>query len=214
MIELRPVETVERIKPSIRILLVDQWVKFSPNFPDTLSHVKGKSFRIVAQQQVTYERSWKLKEACYKDVNLNNDSGNEYLYPESSDRLYEMLIGLQPGNYFVTLFFPSGDPVYRLDQSDMWPNIASSTYKYIAAIRPEDSPIDNPILKLYIPYKLDPFFLRLYADDGVAYEKARLKFMINRCLIKQESSVNVKPANVTPKPILYLDELKTLRPLS
>ncbi len=209
MIELRPVETVERIKPSVRVLMVDQWVKFSKNFPSTMDHVKGKTFRIVAQQQVTYERSYILKEECYKDVNLGNDSGNELLYPDQSDHLYEMLVGFKPGNYFASIFFPSGDPIYRLDKSEMFPNIASSTYKYIAAIRPEDSPPENPILKMYLPYKLDPFILRLYVDDGVTYEKIVLRYMINRCLIQQ----GTPPASVSPKPILYIEELKTLRPV-
>lgn len=205
MIELRPVETIERIKPLGRIILPDWWVSFSNNFPDGLSHVKGKTFRIAKQQQVKYELSYIIKEACYADVDLSNDTGQQ-LYPNDTSILYEMLIGFKPGNYLCHVYFPAEFPVYSLDYPGMNPLMSDAAKKYLGAIKPEDSPTDNPIFKLYLVYKLTPIILRLYADDGVAYEKATLEFTINRCLIKE----GVPPANVTPKLIPYLDEIKWL----
>ncbi|MDO9580598.1 MAG: hypothetical protein Q7J06_08530, partial [Bacteroidales bacterium] len=114
MIELRPVETVERIKPAVRVVLPDWWLRFSNNFPDTLDHVKGKTVKVLKQQQVKYELSWIVKEACYKDVNLSNEDAGEKLYPDVADNLYEMIVGFKPGNYFCHIFFPAEYPLYRL----------------------------------------------------------------------------------------------------
>ena len=206
MIELRPVETIERIKPAVRVVLPDWWLRFSNNFPDTLDHVKGKTVRVLKQQQVKYELSWIVKEACYKDVNLSNEDAGEKLYPDVADNLYEVLIGFKPGNYFCHVFFPAEYPLYRLDYPDMSPLISSASLKYLGAIKPEDSPVDNPIFKLYLVFKLKPIILRLYADDGVDYEKISLELTVNRCLMQQ----GVLPPGITPKPIQYLDEIKWL----
>ena len=204
MIELRPVDTVERIKPEARILLVNHWVRFSDAFPGDLDHVKGKTFRIVKQQQVHYPLSWILKEACYKDINLSNEDTGEKLYPNVGDNLYEVLIGFKPGNWFCIPYFPADQPIYRLDYSDMSPVISNAAHKYLAAIRPEDTPVENPVFKLYLVYNLKPVYLRLYADDGVDYEKVTLEFIINRCKLEQ----GTPPDHITPKPILYLDQIK------
>lgn len=206
MIELRPVETIERIKPAVRVVLPDWWLKFSNNFPDTLDHVKGKTVRVLKQQQVKYPLSLTIKEACYKDVNLSNDDAGEKLYPDVADNLYEVLVGFKPGNYFCHVYFPAEYPLYRLDYPDMSPLISSDSLKYLGAIKPEDSPVDNPIFKLYLVFKLKPIILRLYADDGIDYEKMGLEFTINRCLMQE----GVPPPEVKPKPIQYLDEIKWL----
>lgn len=206
MIELRPLETVERIKPAIKVLLVDHWVKFSNAFPDSLKHVKGKTARIAAQQQVPYELSWIIKEACYKDINLSNEDTGEKLYPDVSENLYEMLVGFKPGNYFCHVYFPADYPIYRLDYPDLYPLISSATYKYLGAIKPEDSPVENPTFRLYLISALKPIILRFYADNGVDYEKISLQLTINRCLMEFKPA----PPEIRPKPILYLDEIKTL----
>ncbi|MBU0847399.1 hypothetical protein KKH23_09475 [Patescibacteria group bacterium] len=203
MIELRPVE-VPTTRP--KIILPDWWLKFSNAFPDTLDHVKGKTVQVLKQQQVKHELSWIIKEACYKDVNLSNDDAGEKLYPDVADNIYEVLIGFKPGNYLCHVFFPAEYPIYRLDYPDMSPLISSASLKYLGAIKPEDSPVDNPIFKLYLVFKLKPIILRLYADDGVDYEKISLELTVNRCLMQE----GVLPPGVTPKPIQYLDEIKWL----
>lgn len=203
MIEVRPVE-VPTTRP--KILLPGHWVQFSKNFPDSLNHVKGKSFRIAKQQQVTYPLSRKVKEACYVDLNLSNETGNELLYPDNTSNIYEMLIGFKEGNYVCQVYFPADYPIYRLDEPTMSSSMASSTLKYLGAIKPSDSPVDNPIFKLYLVYKLNPIILRLLADDGVDYEKITLEFTINRCLVTE----GTPPPGSIVKLIQYLDEIKWL----
>ncbi|MBA7568758.1 hypothetical protein ES708_10492 [subsurface metagenome] len=140
MIEVRPTEVFAGVQPRPKILLVNHWVKFSNNFPDSLDHIKGKSARILKQQQVSYELSWIIKEDCYKDINLSNEDSGEKLYPDVADNLYEVLIGFKPGNYLCHVYFPADYPLYRLDYPDMSPLISSDTYKYLGAIKPSDFP--------------------------------------------------------------------------
>jgi hypothetical protein len=204
MLELRPTTTVVGVTPVSKILLPDYWVRFSNKFPDTLDHVRGKTARIAKQQQVPFLVTKKIKEGCYIDVDLSNESSGQKLYPNVAENLYEVLIGFKEGNYLTHIFFPSDFPIYQLDYPGMTPSVASSTLKYLGAVKPTDSPVENPTFRLYFVYKLKPIILRLLADDGVADEKVTLELMINRC----QMSFEQLPPNITPKPILYLDEIK------
>lgn len=203
MIELRPNDYADLAwKP--RVLLPNYWIRFSDKFPDYLDHVKGKTFRIDKQVQVTYELSYILKEACYKDVNLSNEDTGVKLYPDNAENLYEVLIGIKPCNGYIIPYFPADQPIYRLDYPTMLPLMSDAALKYLGNIKPEDSPPENPRLKLYLLYELKPVILRLVCDDGVDYDKVTLKFTINRCHMSEEKP----PENVQPKPIEYLDSLK------
>lgn len=208
MIELRPPGVTLETKAQPRILLPDHWVKFSDKFPDALKHVKGKTMRVTKQVQVTFPRSWIIKENCYVDVNLSNEDTGEKLYPEAVDNLYEMLIGLKPGNWYLIPYFPAEQPVYRLDQSDMRPLLSDGKLRYLGNVRPEDSPPENKSFRIYLVYQLTPVILRLVCDGGVDYEKCTLDLLINRCQLLERSDTNPMPDYVTPKRIEYLDELK------
>lgn len=208
MIEVRPTEVLKGVYPSAKILLPTWWVKFSNGFPDSLKHVKGKYFTIEKQQQVRYELSWIVKENCYVDVNLSNEDTGKKLYPNVAEHLYEMLIGFKPGNYLCHVYFPADYPIYSLDYPGMTPLITSDTYKYLGHIKPTDSPIDNPAFKLYLVYDLKPVILRLYADDGVDYEKLSVEFTINRCVMKEQPTLAPGVDLSRVKLIHYLDEIK------
>jgi len=174
-----------------------------------LDFVKGKSFSIAAQQQDSYELSFTIKEGCYYDINLSNEGAGEKLYPNDSMHLYEMLIGLKGGNYYLLPYFPANYPIYQLDFATMVPLVSDSKKKYLGIIKPYESPPDNQQLRLYLVHKLTPIILRVCVDEGVAYEKCTLEFLINRCLLKN----GTPPAGVTPKFIEYLDEIKNLAPV-
>jgi hypothetical protein len=206
MIELRPYQTFFDVYPHPRILLPNHWVRFSDKFPDALKHVKGKTFKIVKQAQVTFPRSWIIKESCYKDINLSNEDTGEKIYPDGGDILYEMLIGLKPGQYSIIPYFPADQPIYRLDYPTMTPLVSNTLLKYLGNIWPSDSPPENPVFKLYLVYQLKPVILRIVVEDGIDYEKCTLWFTINRCKIQE----GIPPQNIEPKPIYYLDEIKDL----
>lgn len=215
MLELRPPGVTLETRAQTRILLPDYWIKFSDRFPDHLDHVRGKRMKVTKQQQVTYELSYIVKEACYYDLNISNESSGVNLYPDADDHLYEMIIAMKPGNYYVIPYFPADQPIYRLDEPTMTPLVSSASLKYIGKVRPSDSPFitDDEGLtnawsladfKMYIVNEMKPLIFRIVADDGVAYEKCTLEFLINRCVIQE----GVPPDGITPKPILYLDEIR------
>jgi len=201
MLELRPVE-VPTTRP--KVLLPGHIVQFSNLFPDGLNAYKGKSFVISKTAQVKYELSWKLPALHYKDINLSNEDSGEKLYPEASDELYETLIGFKPGNYFTLIYFPANQPIYRLGYYTMTPLISDAALKYLGAIRPQDSPADNPTLKLYTFFKLDPFIFRISVDNGIDYEKMTWEICINKCKLMLHTPVQGE----TVKYIPYINELK------
>ena len=207
MIEVRPTEFVSGVQPRPKILLFNHWIQFSNKFPSTLDHVKGKTAQIAKQQQVPYELSYVVKEGCYYDINLSNEDTGEKLYPDMAENLYEVLIGFKPGNYFCQVYFPADYNLYRLDYPTMNPDVGSTSLKYLGAIKPSDSPAENPIFKLYLVYKLKPIILRLVVDEGIDYEKMTLPMIINRCVM----DFKTPPPEVVPKKILYLDEISEMR---
>lgn len=204
MIELRPVDSWVGVTPRPRVLLPSHWVRFSDGFPSPLDHVKGKTMKVVKNVQVRYPLSWTLKESRYYDVNFSNDDGAERLYPESTDGLYEVLVGLKPGHYYTIPYFPADQPLYRLEYATMVPTLTDAKLRYLGAVYPEDTPPGNPTFRMYFVYKLKPVYLRLIVDDGVAHEKATLEILVNRCRLEE----GTPPENVVPKFIPYLDELK------
>jgi len=202
VLEVRPVEIYENVYPRPKVLLPGHNVQFSNKFPDSLDFVKGKTFKITSTIQVSYELSWMLPALHYKDINLSNENAGEKLYPEAGDELYEMLLGFKPGNYFTQIYFPTDMPVYKLGYYTMVPLISDAALKYLGAIKPEDSPADDPILKLFTVFKLNPFIFRISVDNGIDYEKMTWKILINKCKLAEFSP----PAGATVKYIPYITE--------
>ncbi len=203
MLELRPIEVHEQVWPRPKVLLPGHNIQFSNAFPDGLDFVKGKTFRITKTAQVRYELSWILPAINYKDINLSNESSGEFLYPEAKDEVYETLIGFKPGNYFTLIFFPADQPIYRLGYYSMTPLVSSASLKYLGAIKPEDSPVNNPTLKIYTFFKLDPFIFRIVVDNGVDYEKMTWEICVNKCKL-EKIAAPAEPVKYIP----YIDELK------
>lgn len=203
MLELRPIEVFEQVWPRPKVLLPGHNIQFSNQFPDGLDHVKGKTFRITKTAQVRYELSWILPALNYKDINLSNENAGEKLYPEAKDEVYETLIGFKPGNYFTLIYFPAEQPIYRLGYYTMTPLISSASLKYLGAIKPEDSPVNNPTLKIYTVNKLDPFIFRIFVDNGVDYEKMTWEICVNKCKLEKVAAP-VEPVKYIP----YIGELK------
>ena len=203
MLELRPIEVFEQVWPRPKVLLPGHNIQFSNLFPAGLDHVKGKTFRITKTAQVRHELSWILPALHYKDINLSNEEAGQKLYPNASDEVYETLIGFKPGNYFTLIFFPAEQPIYRLGYYTMTPLISSASLKYLGAIKPEDSPVNNPTLKIYTVYKLNPFIFRISIDNGVDYDKMTWEICVNKCKLEAVAAP-VEQVKYIP----YIDELK------
>jgi len=204
MLELRPIEVFEQVWPRPKVLLPGHNVQFSQGFPSALDFIKGKTVKISKTTQVSYELSSILPALHYLDVNLSNEDSGQKLYPESTDEFYETLVGFKSGNWFALLYFPSNQPVYRLGYNTMTPVISDASLKYIGAIRPEDSPVNNPILKLYTFYKLSPIIARITVDDGIDFDKMTMVISINKCKFEEYTPQKGEPVKYIP----YLTELQ------
>lgn len=185
MLQVWPTELFAGVEPRVKVLRPKDNVQFSKEFPDQLSFVKDKTFKVSKTSQVHYQLSWILPEDHYKDIDLSNaEASGEKLYPETFDGLYEILIGFKLGNYLTHIYFPADQPIYRLDYYSMVPQISSASLKYLGAIKPSDSPAENRTLKVYALYRLKPIILRIYADDGIDYEKITWDMVINKCKLE------------------------------
>lgn len=101
------------------------------------------------------------------------------LYPNSANIAYEILIGMKPGNYQAALYIPgTSDYLLALGYPSQHPDITSSTLKYLGSFRPEDSPWENPQIKVWTVYQMTTLLLQIYADNGQDYEKPILKFTV------------------------------------
>jgi hypothetical protein len=138
----------------------------------------GKFFQITRSMVVPYSLSYILPNADYKDVDLSNSTDGAKLYPEAEGRVYEMLVGLKPGNFLCTLYIPTGKYLHALGYSTMYPDPSDTERRYLGGFKPEDSPADSPNIKLWAIKEYDPWNLRLYVLDGVGFEKVGVELLI------------------------------------
>ncbi|GAJ10855.1 unnamed protein product, partial [marine sediment metagenome] len=130
---------------------------FTEAWPDAHKWAKGKYWEIKETVLVSYDRGYILPGddlatagISTKNLDLSNATAGLKLYPESEGVAYEILIGLKPGNYQIGLYIPGiNDYLLALGDTSMYPDLTDSERKYLAAITPDDSSYDNPLLKLW-----------------------------------------------------------------
>ena len=185
MLELRPMP-LATVSPGVPKLLQEGYfVRFTDQWPDTLSHVKGKFFQIDRVNQVPHDIVRILPSGDYCDVDMSNSATGEKIYPENTKTLYETLIGFKLGNYLVHFYIPAGEYMHRLESSGMTPDVTHATRRYLGARKPEDSPYDDRRIFIYSVKNLEPLILRLFVDSGIDYEKCVLGLTVNKCYLKQ-----------------------------
>ena len=189
MLELVPKPQFTVVVPP-KLLQEGYLVHFPEGWPSTLTHVVGKTFRIDAVNQVPYRLSGGhiIPSGDYRDVALSNGSGTfqESIYPESVKSLFEVSVGLSPGNYVVHIYVPASRSIHGLEFGGMTaPDVGSTTLVYLGARLPADSPIEDPRIKFYLVKDLEPIVLRVYVLPGVDYEKVVLSATINKCLLRE-----------------------------
>jgi hypothetical protein len=139
----------------------------------------GKFFEITRTIVVPYSVSYILPAADYRDVALDNKATNAInLYPAAEGRVYEILVGLKPGAYHIIPYIPAGKYLLALGDSSMFPDVADANRRYLGAITPEDSPAEDPVLKLWAIKDYDAWTLRTFVLDGVGFEKCGLEFKV------------------------------------
>jgi len=173
-------------KPEDILLRKGSWIKFTSQWPDTYKWAKGNTF-VVTQEPiiVPYAVTRTAPGGDYCDVDLSNSTAGLKLYPESENILYQMAVGLKPGEYLVHTYIPTGKYVYALGESSMFPDVSSATLMYLGAKQYRDSPYETPLWYLYSIKDMSAFILRLLALGGVDFEKMTLEFKINKCQLSQ-----------------------------
>ena len=186
MLELVPRPQFTVVVPP-KLLQEGYLVSFPKTWPSTLTALVGKTFRIDAVNQVPYTRGYIIPTGDYRDVDLSNGSGTfqESIYPTHSESLFEVSLGLKPGNYVVHFYIPATRHIHSLEYAEMYPLVTSATKVYLGARKPEDSPAEDPRIRFYLVKDLSPLILRVYVLPGVDYEKCVLDFTINKCLLQE-----------------------------
>jgi len=184
-------KTAISVKPEDILLQKGAWVKFSSAWPGTHKWASGKLFVVSAEPiLVPYAISRIIPEDDYCDIDLSNSDSGEKLYPENEGVLYQIAVGMKPGDYLVHFYLPSPRYIYHLGEASMFPDVASSTLRYLGAKRPEDSPADAPLWFLFAIKDMPPITLRPYVETGgddatQAFEKCTFMLKINKCLLDE-----------------------------
>ncbi|MDP3064736.1 MAG: hypothetical protein Q8O40_16270 [Chloroflexota bacterium] len=185
--ELSPLfaKVATSVKPEDLLLQKGRWVRFTDQWPDSHKWATDKLFEVEHEPLlVPYAASYILPGADYKDIDLSNATAGLKLYPEDEGVLYQITLGLKPGNYLVHTYVPVNNYIYALGDTTMYPDVTSATLKYLGAKRPADSPSTAPLWSLYVIKDAPAFILRLYVDTGVDYDKVTVEFRINKCQLK------------------------------
>lgn len=181
------------------------YLYFTPAWPGSHDWASGKYFKIVKTPIPTpFSRSYTLPASDYKNLDLSNASGGLNLYPDTKGQVHEILIGFKPGNYVIQFEIPSGVFLTRLPQASMIPSTSDATLKYLGAVNPEDSPHNDPTVKIWAIKDMPAVTMRLLLPSGVDFDKCTAVFKIARHVLK-EIPIKVKdPATgdaVPPVPV-------------
>lgn len=185
MLELVPKPQFSVVIPP-KTLQEGYLVHFGSDWPSTHDAIREKTFRLDAVNQVPYDLSYIIPTGDYRDVDFANGSGTfkENIYPENQNSLFEVLIGLKPGNYLTHWYIPAGRSVHQLEYAQMYPDLTDTKKKYLGARQPKDSPYDDPRIKIYLVKDLAPLIMKLYVLGGVDFEKCVIGLTINKCKLR------------------------------
>ncbi len=206
MIDYLPAPTAT-VSPGIpRLLQKGYFVRFTPEWPDTLPYVSGKFFRIARTNEVNQDLPYILPSNDYRDVDFSNQTGGVNLYPENTKTLYEVALGFKPGNYQVQFYIPAGEYVSRLEQTGMTPDVTVAARRYLGAFKPADSPYEDKRILLYFVKDLEPLIARTYVDTGCDYEKAVFGVTVNKCYLEEIKQPSAEQEARARKILYYTEE--------
>jgi len=191
------------------LLLDSHIVVFSSKFTGETERFASKYFVVENPAQVSYDRWYILPNADFLDIDLANAAtGKENIYPDAVDELCEVLLGFNDGQYLVYPIMPSPDRYfYKLGYSGMIPDRAHANRRYLGAWKPVDSPYIEPMIRLTFVKDLTPMLLRTYIDSTDDYEKVVMRYVINRCTIR-ELKTPTSEQKAVARHIYYYTELK------
>ena len=156
---------------------------FSPNIKD------GEYYRVVNTVQVPYKIAVILPGTDATELDMSNEASTSInLYPTSTRTLYEILLGFEGDNtMYIYPEIPAGKYLLRLEESTMHPptDLTTLTEKYtLGAITPQDSPVDEPKLRIHTVKDMEPLYFRILNAD-LDYKKMPIYFLVNKCKIER-----------------------------
>lgn len=186
MLELTPKPQFSVVVPP-KLLQEGYLVHFPGDWPSTMTALREKTFRINAVNTFRYDLPYILPTGDFRDVDFSNGDGTfqESIYPEKYETLLETLVGFKPGNFITYWEIPSGKNISSLEYAQMYPDRTDSKRRYLGIKTADDSPYDDPRIKLYFVKDLTPLIMRIYIPPGVDYEKVVVGLTLNKCLMKE-----------------------------
>lgn len=156
---------------------------YFPQAWESLRWMPNKYFRIVKTTIVPFAFGLITPGVDWVDVALNNNNATQIpslnLYPVADGIIYEMLVGMGEGNYQIAPYIPASDRyLLRLGYDTMYPDLTSAINVYLGEFEPEDSPADDPMIKLWAVNQMQPWILKVYVRPGCDFEKPILVFKI------------------------------------
>ena len=154
---------------------------------DWLPHkwIQNKYWRITQTVLVPYDVPRIIPGNDEINLNLSNATGALKMYPASESIVYEILVGLKPGAYQLGVYIPGpANYLLALGDSSMIPDVADAERRYLGKFTPEDTPYENPLLKLWAIVDMAAWILKLYAE-GVDFEKVVVGFKIAKHRIEE-----------------------------
>lgn len=188
-----------------------KYLYFPPSWPSNLSWLSGKYFQITKTVIVNYpfDRTIPGDDQIFLNLSNNVTSASGIyglnLYPSASDQetAYEILVGMKPGNFQIGLYIPgTGDYLLSLGASGMRPDLTDVDLRNLGTIQPEDSPFEDPLLKLWAVGSMQSLILLVDMLPGVDFAKAILRFIV----AKHKIAALSKPPDVFTTIQYYKDE--------
>ncbi len=192
-------------------------IYFTDKWP--MAWVMDKYFEIAQTKPlVSYVKSYTIPGSDYINLDISNATSGLKLYPETTNRVHEILVGFKMGNYVVQIDVPNGTPLTRLPESSMIPSTSDASLKYLNAKNPEESPAYSSNLKFWAIKDMDAIVLRPLVPSGVDYEKVTVTFTIAKHVLveipprsggKDACGRNISPFTTPYDTIPYISELRS-----
>ena len=199
------------------LLLDGHIIHVSTKFKSGNTAMYADKYYVVDQpQQVSYDRSYILPTADYRDIDLSNGTGTwqEGMMPNDTNEIYEILFGFSGEQTLVYPMVPSSRYFQKLGYTGMSPLTTSATTRYLGCWKEQDCPYrpDNPEnssfnVRLMFLKDNEPVILRTYIDSAATFEKVAMHFLVNRCTIRELHSPTTEEKNKA-RNILHWSELK------
>ena len=128
------------------------------------------------------------------------------LYPTEPDSLYEILIGFKTdGEFIIHPQLPAGHYIWRLEEATMYPDAASPSKRWIGAIKPSDSPVESPKLRIHTLKDMEPLYFEIQ-NVGTDYGKIILDLSINQCLFRKLSKSETQGYELIYREVVHPSE--------